>query len=204
MSRKAAALVAALALIPCLSALAEGSDPASAGEGAYYARPFVVGDQTISIEVGAQIPLFTFGGNATTTETKQYTGAGFGFAYQRFVAPGLAIGGSIEGSFNQTYGARSLFIAPLAFRTAYWWTLKSFEIGLVVEPGIYLMRLSGNTAFGPILKAGGIFDWRVSNGWSVGLDAMYWFVPEIHTGAIADETRFGNFLKVGIVASYHL
>ena len=87
MSRTAAALVVALALFPCLSALAEGGAPSPVAEGAYYARPFVVGDQTIGIDLGAQIPLFTFGGDSTSTDTHMYTGAGFGFSYQYFVAP---------------------------------------------------------------------------------------------------------------------
>ncbi len=204
MTRNAAALVAALALLPCLTAFAQGKDSPSAEEGSYYARPFVVGDQSISINVGAQIPLFAFGGDATTNSSHMYTGAGFGFAYQRFIAPGLAIGGSIEGAFNETFGARTLFVAPLSFVLSYWWTVKAFEIGVLAEPGVYLMRLSGDSMFGPVMKLGGIANWRVSNGWSVGLAATYWFVPEIHTGAYSDLTRYGNFIQTGLVASYHL
>ena len=95
-------------------------------------------------------------------------------------------------------------MAPLTFRTAYWWTLKSFEFGIIAEPGIYIMRLQGNGMMGPVLKAGGVADWRVSNGWSVGIQAMYWLIAEIHTGSYSDLTRYGNFLQTGVVATYHL
>ena len=202
MSRTAAAVAVALALCSSLPALAEGSNLDTTGEGAYNARPFVVGDQTVGINVGAQIPLFALGGDSLSMN--MYSGAGFGFTYQYFVAPGLAIGGTVEGSFNQTYGARNLFILPLTFRTAYWWTVKAFELGVIAEPGLYLLRLDGKGIVSPILKAGAVADWRVSNAWSVGVQAMYWFWPEIHTGDYADLTRYGNFLQTGILATYHL
>ena len=185
---------------------AEGAPAGDLPEGTDFGspNPFEKGTQTIGISAGLQAPLFTFGGDASTTDDKLKLGGLFAFQYQNFVAPGLALGGTISGAFNGTIGGRSLFIAPLSFRTAYWWSLLPFELCVGVEAGGYLMRLEGKGMLGPFAKAGGGAYWRSSPSWSLGLQTYYWLVPEIHTGDYADLTRFGNFLEVGLSAVYHL
>jgi hypothetical protein len=200
---KAGALFLLLALGPALSLFAEGpTGPATAAAG--NARPFETGDQTISLAAGVSVPLFTFGGDSTTTKPNLYAGGSFSFTYQYFLGGGLAIGGTLCGDFNQTIGGRNFFMAPLSFRTAYWWTLDPFEFAVAVEAGAYLSRVSGEGMIGPFAKIGGGVFWRVSNGWSVGVQPYYWFVPEIHAAPYENLTRFGNFLETSISAIYHL
>lgn len=198
-SPSARAIALVLALCPAIAAFAqEGSAAADGG------RSYERGDQTISLAAGTSVPLFTFGGDASTTESKIYTGGAFSLGYQYFLSHGLAVGGTLSSSFNRTWGGRSFFMIPLAFRTAYWWNFKYFEFCAAIELGGYLSRISEETMVGPFAKAGGGAFWRINNDWSAGLQAYYWFVPEIHTGEYADLTRFGNILEIGLLASYHL
>ncbi len=200
------ALVALLLVFLAVTAPAFAQDAADAPASVevQVENPFNKGTQTIGISAGVHIPLFVFGGNATSTEDNLSTGGLFGFQYQNFIAPGLAIGGSISGAFNGTIGGGSLFVAPLTFRTAYWWSLLPFELCVAAEAGGYLMRYDNHGMVGPFAKAGGGAYWRSSPSWSLGLQTYYWLVPEIHTGDYADLTRFGNFLEVGLSAVYHL
>jgi len=167
-------------------------------------NPFTVGSQLITLSVAGQIPLFTFDGDLDVTDVRTYMGGSFSFGYQYFVIPRLSIGGALSGSYNLSVGSLSLFILPVTFKTAYWWSLYPFEFSLGAEAGGYMMRFDGNGMFGPMAKAGGGAYWRVSSGWSLGIEANYWFVPEIHTGKHADLTRFGNFLETGLMAVYHI
>lgn len=197
---KAGSLAFLLLLCPAIAAYAqEGSAPAAAD-----GRSFEKGDQSISLAAGVIAPLFTFGGDSTTTETKLYAGASFSLGYQYFIAHGLAIGGTIGSSFNGTFGGRTLVVVPLTFRLAYWWSVGVFELAPIMEVGAYLSRVSGTGMIGPFAKAGGAASWRLNNDWSLGVQFFYWFIPEIHTGEYADLTRFGNYLEASVFASYHL
>jgi hypothetical protein len=202
MPTKAGALLLLL-LAPSLALFSQaGAAPAdSTGSGA---RPFEIGDQTISLSVGVDIPLFTFGGDSTSFDPNINPGGSFSFTYQYFISPGFSLGGSLAGSFNKTVGDRTLFMAPLSFRTAYWWILDPFEFSAAVEVGAYISRISGEGMMGPFAKLGGGVYWRVSNGWSIGVQPYYWFVPEIHAAPYANLTRFGNFFETSISATYHL
>jgi len=179
------------------------SAPINASESAE--NPFVKGQETISLSASALIPLFIFPAsqNPPSYPTLFFGGA-FSFTYQYFIAQGLAIGGTIDGAFNGTVAGRSLFTAPLAFRVAYWNTMMPFEFFGAAELGAYIMRLDTKGMFGPFAKVGGGALWKSGPGWSIGLQAYYWFVPEIHTSANSAFTKFGNFLETGLVAVYHL
>lgn len=162
------------------------------------------GDQTLSLTTGFQIPLFIFPDTSDLPGAKLLLGGSFAFTYQYFLTSHLAIGGTLNGAFNSTIGGRSLFIAPLSFRTAYWWTKGPLEAGLGLEVGGYLMRLDSYGMLGPFAKFGPALSWRITQGWSIGTQAYYWFVPEIHSGTETSKTRYGNFLEFAVAAVYHL
>jgi hypothetical protein len=188
----------ALPVAPEASASAGTSAPALSD------RLFETGDQTINLAIGTQIPLFVFGGDATSMTANFYTGASFSLSYQYYILHGLAVGATVSGSYNQTVGGRSLFVAPLSLRTAYWWSLDPFEFCVAVEAGGYISIVNPAGMIGPFAKAGGGVYWRVSNSWSIGVQPYYWFIPEIHTSSYANLTRFGNVLEVSAAAYYHL
>ncbi len=201
------ALLLLAATIP-LFAQESGKTPAPKDALLTEAGSLARGDQTISLTTGFQIPLFVLPDTSSTEGAKLLLGGSFAFTYQYFLSSHIAIGGTLTGAFNGTVGGRNLFIAPLSFRTAYWWTKGALEIGIGLEAGGYLMRLTSSGAsygmVGPFAKFGPAVSWRITQGWSIGSQAYYWFVPEIHSGDMASETRFGNFVEFAVAAVYHL
>jgi hypothetical protein len=172
--------------------------------------PYGRGDQTLSLAAGVDVPLFISvpAVSSSTSASTLYSGGLFSFSYQYFLNHHLAIGGTIDGAFNGVIDGSTLFVAPLSFRTAYWWSLGSFELCAAVEAGAYLMSLdySGTSyvAVDPFGKAGGGVYWRVSRGWSVGLQSYFWFLPEIKTNGNTQFNAYSGFLEVAIEAFYHL
>ncbi|MEN6476627.1 MAG: hypothetical protein ABFC75_01410 [Rectinema sp.] len=163
------------------------------------------GGQTISISAGLQVPLFVLPESAGAIESRPLgLGGSFGLTYQYFVADHIALGGSFSGAFNGTVGGRSLFIAPLSFRTAYWWGKMPMEYFASLDLGGSIMRLSGNGMITPFAKAGGGAFYLINGSWSVGAQAFWWFIPEIHSGSYSALTRYGNIAEISAAAVYHL
>lgn len=213
------AALLSLAAAPFARAQAAGPSPSQPGASAPSVgsdeeqplfAPFVRGDQTLSLAAGVDIPLFLSvpAKSSSTSASTLYSGGLFSFGYQYFLTKSLAIGGTIDGAFNGTIAGRTLFVAPLSFRTAYWWDFSPFEVCAAVEAGAYLMSLdSGGTsevAVDPFAKAGGGAYWRVSRGWSIGLQTYFWFLPEIKTAGDMGLDAYSGFLEVAIAAFYHL
>jgi hypothetical protein len=215
----AAALVAALLLFPLSGLKAEGSivrlgdvaapagdSPAEALPVGDQNSPFQPGEQTVSFGLGALFPAFILPQTGAGIDNL-YTGGSFSFSYQYFVANGFAIGGNFAGAFNGTKGGLSLFTAPLGFTAAYWWTKLPLEFCVLAEAGGYLMRYSTSPSKGiidPFAKAGAGVFWRISPGWSVGVQGNFWFVPELHYGDYADLTQYSGFVETALSAVYHL
>jgi hypothetical protein len=166
-------------------------------------NPFLPGEQTIGIAAGLSIPAFilpkTEGGAGNLK-----LGGSFQFAYQYFVYRGFAVGGNLAASFNTTIGGLSVFILPLGATAAYWWTKLPFEFTVLGEGGIYMMRENGEGIIDPFAKAGVGAYWRISSGWSVGIQTCLWFVPELHYGNYASLTQYGGFVETSLAAVYHL
>jgi hypothetical protein len=200
----------ALALGPVLSQAASGGAaapgaplPATAEE--LTPNPFTPGERLITLTGGLQIPLLiTPKADGANPDPTLKLGGVFGFSYQQFIVPGLALGGGLSGAWSGTIAGRTLFVAPLAFKAAYWTAAMPFEFFGALDLGALLMRFDGMGMLSPFAKLGGGGLWRLPSGWSLGLQANLWFVPEIHGAEYADLTRLGLFLETGLVAAFHL
>jgi hypothetical protein len=205
--RRAAALCLAAILLPAVLAAQEAAAPANpdiaSAELESSVNPFLPGSQSISLGVGLQLPLLAFPAGDTGAANLKLGGS-LSIAYNYFLARGLSIGGSLAGAYSGTIGGRSLFIAPLSFDAAYWWSALPFEFCLGGSLGAYLMRLEGHGMIGPYAKLGGGVFWRSTSAWSIGLQPYVWIVPEIHAGDYAGLSRVGAFLETSITAVYHL
>jgi hypothetical protein len=165
--------------------------------------PFLPGEQLIGIGLGLQIPSFVLpktGEGASNIKL----GGSFSFSYQQFVARGFAIGGELSATYNSTIGGSSLFILPLGMTASYWWTKLPFEFSILGEGGIYMMRENKEGIFDPFARVGVGVYWRVSSGWSIGLQPSLLFIPEIHYGNQKSLTQFGGFIDASLSAVYHL
>lgn len=223
----AAALAAALLFMPLAALSGEDQQPAQAGAPspqapaaeppvadspvgaalpAEQANPFLPGEQTIGLSVGLQIPaLMYFPGTSSFGDlSKLDLGGSFSFSYQYFIERGLAIGGSLAGAFNNTIGGLTVFTAPLGFTTSYWWSVMPLEFSVLAEAGGYLTRYDSLGMLGLFAKAGGGAYWRITPGWSVGLQAYFWFLPELHASPHTDLDALAGYVETSVGAIYHL
>lgn len=163
------------------------------------------GGQAISLNAGVQVPLFVLPASAGATDPYPLgVGTSFGLSYQYFVADRISVGGSFTGAFNGTVGGRSLFMAPIAFKASYWWGASPMEYSASIDAGAAILRLSGNGMITPFAKAGMGAYYQVNGSWSLGGQAFWWFIPEIHTGSYANLTRYANIAEISAGAIYHL
>jgi hypothetical protein len=203
----AALAIAALLLCP-IAALAQSpsaapEDPAEPALAEAPVNPFLPGEQLIGLSAGFQIPVFLepkTGGGVDNLGL----GGSFSFSYQYFLARGLSIGGNLAGAFNGTIGGSSVFTAPLGVTASYWWAKLPFEFTLLGEAGGFLMRYNGEGMIDPFFKLGGGAYWRATSSWSIGLQAFFWLVPEIHYGDYASLSQYGGFVETSVCAVYHL
>lgn len=192
-----ALLILLIALANPLSAQdAQGTD--------YFGGLHKKGSQLISLSTGAEIPLFILPQDPGAAESYPLGfGASFSLEYQYFIANRLTIGGSLTGAFNTTVAGRTLFIAPIAAHAGYFWGIAPMEYSLGLDAGLTIMRLSGNGVITPFTKLNfGIYR-QIGESWSLGGSLSYWLIPEIHTGAYSNLTRYGNFLGLTLSALYH-
>ena len=162
------------------------------------------GSQIISLSTGAGVPLFILPEDALATEaTPLGIGASFSLSYQYFIANRLTLGGSLTGAFNGTVGGRTLFMAPVALKLGYWWGAAPMEYTVGLDLGLNVLRLSGNGMITPFAKLGGGMFVQISQSWSLGGQVYWWLIPEIHTGAYSDLTRYANSLEISLGAVYH-
>lgn len=191
---------------PAQPGAAQGGAPGQEGVGAKTetsTSPYKAGDQAISLGAGAMIPLGIYGGTGTASGTT-FVGADFGFSYRYFLDQQWALGGAIAGAFNSTTAGRSLFTAPLDAEISWWKAVVPFEFFLETGLGAYLMRLDNHGIVDPFAKLGGGALWQTGSGWSVGLRAEAWVIPEIHYGSYADLSRTALSLDLGLIAVYHI
>ncbi len=163
--------------------------------------PYKFGDQAISLSAGAMIPLGIYGGSGMGST---YLGADFAFSYRYFLDRQWAVGGAIAGAFNSTTAGRSLFTAPLDAEISWWKAVVPFEFFVESGLGAYTMRLDSYGIIDPFAKLGAGALWQTGSGWSVGIRAEGWFIPEIHYGDYSSLTRYGLSLDAGLIAVYHI
>ncbi len=193
-------LLFAALLFLALPLAAQGTAPADDYFGGLHKK----GSQLISLATGVEVPLFILPADPGATESAPLgVGASFSMSYQYFVANRISIGGALTGAFNGTVGGRTLFVAPISFRSAYWWGTAPMEYNAGIDLGVTVLRLSGNGMITPFAKLGAGIYRLVSEAWSVGGNMAWWLIPEIHTGTNAGLTRYANFLEISIGASYY-
>lgn len=166
-------------------------------------NPFLPGEQLIGINLGLLFPTFLTPKTGEGAANLRL-GGDFSFTYQYFIARGFSLGGNLAASYNSTIGGLSLFMLPLGMTASYWTTKLPFEFTVFGEGGIYMMRENGEGIFDPFLKAGAGVYYRVSSSWSLGIQPVFWFIPEIHYGNYSSLTQYGGFIETSLSAVYHL
>lgn len=198
MSRK---YIASLALIVSLCAAAAGAQETAPSSSAPAANK---GDQSITIIAGGFIPLFVLDNNGALISTPNMSpGATFGLQYRYMLGKHFGVGGTVAGSYVNTIGGGTLFLAPIGASAAWVTGSELLEFEGSAELGLNIMRLYGNGLISPYAKLGVGLGRYISTAWSIGANVNWWFVPELHFGSYSKLNAYANFLAFTLGAAYH-
>lgn len=195
-------LLLLLTLFCCLS----GGLVAQETDDEIFVPTYSLGDQTLAINLGTQIPLFYAGGPDGIASTNLTLGGMGSLAWASYITNEFKLGIEVGGSFSFTPNRRTLFIVPFVVNAEYIFNNFPFTFPVSLGVGTSVARLEDATKFDPFLKAGGSVYWNFSSQWAFGANLKYWFIPQIYlpsTPAGPDGTRFGNFVELTLSALYH-
>jgi len=165
--------------------------------------PFERGDGILSLALGTSVPLGFYDPNASAfSGSNMNMGIEFALSYLGFLNDSWLIGGEAGGSFMNTVGGRSLFMAPIALRVGYAIPLNPIIILPSAGVGVAIMSIGSSKHVDPIFKLGSSFLYRATLDLSYALDLFAHIVPQFY----ADETqnRTGFFIEATLALSYHL
>ena len=102
------------------------------------------------------------------------------------------------------YNGRTFSMVPIVFKYTYILNFYPITVPLSVGAGFTFNRLDDLFQFTPILKPGASVFWNFNPEWSLGLNTIYWWNPEIHfKEELKDQSRFGNYLEISLSVLYH-
>ncbi len=163
------------------------------------------GDQVFSFNAGLFLPMF-FSDTSWNFESgiDHLSLGGVGsLEWSTYLSSNITLGGQLSGMFAITPNKRTLTMIPFCARAGYIFYLHPFTIPVTLSAGFSFNKLGDLFEFTPILKPGVSLNWNINYDWAFGINFNYWWVPELHTGDLADQTRFGNFLETSFAATYH-
>ena len=169
--------------------------------------PYDKGDQIFAINAGLFIPLFFQDLDGAIEPAGGHIGVGgmLSLEWGIFLNRNITLGFDVGGVFASTVSDSTLLMIPITAKISYIPRIFPFEFPIFLEAGVNLLKL--DTLFCPaaIIKPGAAFQWNYNRDWTFGLNAKYWWVPEIYSEAsgLAEQSRFGNFLEVTLSALYH-
>ena len=164
------------------------------------------GDQYIKLTLGLCLPLNfpnpveLFRGDA------QLSIGGMGtLGYHYLLSSKWIVGFDIGFGFNVSIGSHVFNYVPFVFSVTYQPTVWRLEFPLTLGIGFAWESFSGDNYFpGLVVKpeAGCMF--RLTESWSLGLDASYLLMPQFSEWyGSGDENYAGQFFTISLAARYH-
>ena len=163
---------------------------------------YSLGDQTLSLNVGAFIPLFLLGGNPNVGSLNLSFGGMGSIDWAAYLSAHWRIGASLGGAFAFDPNYTALLMVPIIAKVSYLFEFYPLEIPLTFGAGMNIVKYSADSTIDLLLKPeNGIF-WAYNSSWSFGLNLNYWWDMQF-TNTSSNGFVAGNFLEVSISALYH-
>lgn len=154
------------------------------------------GDQFLKIGIMGNFPL-NFGDQLTVGGSAQ-------LGYYRFMNSWLALGGELMAGYNPTIGSNVFTFVPITFGVMFQPSAGRFEFPQTLSVG-FAFETCANKKYFPGFSAkaetGAFF--RITEGWSVGLNAEFLYLPEWYTTTKNADSDYGIFMEAGVSARYH-
>ncbi|AFG37678.1 TP0733 family outer membrane beta-barrel protein [Spirochaeta africana] len=166
-----------------------------------------LGDQQFSIRLGGFRPLFFSGNDDGLQSTNMRWGGAGALRWNAYLNNWFSTGVELSGSLASNVNREQLYQFNLSSaNTFYPLHIDPFFFPISLDIGAQFMRFQDMFYFGPVVKPGAGMFYATDGGWSFGLWAIYWVVPEIYTDNSSPgsaDTRIGNFLELSLTAMYH-
>lgn len=197
-------------MILCLAPIAAQNDTTEEEEQdiqVFNADMIQEGDQNIRISLAPSFPLnFPDFPSLFMKDRHQLSIGGIGsLGYHYFLNSLFAVGVDIGFGFNVTIGSRVLNYVPFLASFTFQPTAGKFEFPISMNVGFAWESYSNYNYFpGLILKPEAGVHYRLTSGWSLGLEVAYMFMPQLNK--LYDSSRenfYGQFLTTSIVARYY-
>ena len=166
-----------------------------------YVESYSLGDQMFFINAGLFIPLFFFDRGGDIKDTNLTLGGNGSLSWQVFLSNHVSVGLELGGMFALSPNKRILYMVPLTAKATYWFRFYPFEIPVAIGLGGNLGILEDAAHIDFIAKPQVGFYWNFNEEWAFGLNATYWFVPQIYSGSgkvSSSHSMFGNFMDVSL------
>lgn len=154
------------------------------------------GDQFLKIGIMGNFPL-NFG-------DQLYVGGAAQIGYYRFLNGWFGLGGELEAGYNPTLGSNVLTFLPITFGCLFQPSVWRFEFPIITSVGFAFETCANKKyfpGFAAKCDAGAFF--RITEGWSVGLNGQFLYLPEWYTDTENADSDYGMFMQAGISARYH-
>lgn len=170
---------------------------------------YSTGEQIFTLSAAPIFPLFTIapfaGSGEAVVNALSSTNIGIcgGLKWGTFVTDNYYLGVDLSGMFTST-SSRTLSMIPISFSTGYYFLSWPFEFPVYINAGVSFNTLGDYFMITPAIRPGFGAYYNITDEWSVGLNAEYWFMPEIYfSGDYVEQSMIANFLQVGISAVFH-
>ena len=175
--------------------------PASAAGDATPSQ-FSLGDQALSINVGAFIPLFLFGGSPTIGTTNLSLGGIGTIDWAAYLSAHWRIGASLGWDFTFDPNWTLFMMVPIIAKISYLIDFYPWEVPLTFGAGMNIVKYSVDSTIDLLLKPGTGLFWTYNSSWSFGVNLNYWWDMQFTSASSAGFVA-GNFLEVSLSAFYH-
>ncbi|OPZ55247.1 MAG: hypothetical protein BWY88_01425 [Synergistetes bacterium ADurb.Bin520] len=166
---------------------------------------YSLGNQMLMINAGLFVPLFFQSPAGDIRSTNLSLGGVGSLQWSAFLNNEMTLGLEGGGMFAFSPNERNLFMLPVTVRYAYILRWHPLEFPLSIAAGFNFTKLDSSFQILPILKPGASVYWNYSPEWAFGVNFIYWWSPNLYTGATPprSQSRFGNFLEITFSALYH-
>lgn len=162
---------------------------------------FALGDQTLSINAGLQIPLFFLSYAGGVAPTRLTVGGAGSLNWMGYVNSWLKVGIEVGGMFAFSPNQNTLLALPITAKASYVLGVYPFEIPFSLGVGMNVVKYIDTSTIDFLLKPGVSGLWAYNASWSFGLNATYWWSMQFSDPP--SEGRIGNFLEITLCALYH-
>ena len=153
------------------------------------------GDQFINVRLMPNFPLnfgkdLKVGGQATV-------------GYGRFLTSWLALDVELGFGYNPTIGSNILTYIPMTVGVTFLPAIKKFEFPITFNIGMVATNYLANTFFpGLIIRAGAGCYYRISEGWSAGIEGFFTYMPQWYFKD-SSKNDYLNMASVSAGVKYH-